>query len=237
MSLPADLGRERTDELTPAPAAAPEPPRGSVSGPRELAHRLSSRGKTRGPAVDRPWRRSGDPAQHRGHRPSPHPHRPAREPAQGSADAFGWTRRPSGSRATPRRSTSSCSRARCSPSSSSSRTWAWRSRPRRVSKAPACGWPSCASGSTASTAGCAPSPPTRRGRLRPRVQRPRPRPPRLPAVPHRPRPRSTTSASSAGSAATRPRCSPVSRSATARCWPTTRRWSTSAAAGPSWSRC
>ena len=45
MSLPADLGRERTDELTPVPVA-PAPAPAASSGPRELANRLSSRGKS-----------------------------------------------------------------------------------------------------------------------------------------------------------------------------------------------
>ena len=55
--------------------------------------------------------------------------------------------------------------------------------------------------------------------------------------PRPPRPCSTTSASSGGSGATPRRSRPPWPSATSTCWWPTRRWSTSAAAGPSWWSC
>ena len=55
--------------------------------------------------------------------------------------------------------------------------------------------------------------------------------------PPRPPPCSTTSASSGGSGATPRRSRPPWPSATSTCWWPTHRWSTSAAAGPSWWRC
>ena len=43
MSLPADLGREHTDQLTPVPVAPAKAT--ALSGPRHLIRRIGSRGK------------------------------------------------------------------------------------------------------------------------------------------------------------------------------------------------